>query len=188
MLRLATLVFDEVVPFGKWLRAALQAVVAWIGRNRLLAAVIALLCLSGWLWNRGNVALDQVAAIKAAQHTAANNQATVNHEPARKSADIARKSDDEAPAYYAAGHSAADAYADAHSVRGASCPTGHPDLSGTDSTAQVDDGPGEAPGMVAVTRDDFDLLTGNSLRLAKVHQDAEALISDGVAVPFAASP
>lgn len=135
----------------------------------------------------GDVAL---AKVKAAQPIAEAAQIAANHAPAAKSQTIAEKSNDDAKDYYEAGRRAGAAYADAHRLPAAkaACAPGRAYLPGTDHVAALDDGPGSAPVMVAVARTDFDTLTGNSLRLAKVHQDAEALIAAGVAVPSAPAP
>ncbi|MBA3864725.1 MAG: hypothetical protein C0517_12365 [Erythrobacter sp.] len=122
----------------------------------------------------------RVATVKATEQ-----QIAVNRAPAIKSRTIAEESDDKADEDYAAGRAAGIAYANAHRVRPqAVCPTSNADLPGTNRAAQVDDRSGAAPGMVALSQADFDTLTENSTRLAKVHQDAAALIAAGVAVPM----
>ena len=63
----------------------------------------------------------------------------------------------------------------------ARCPVAA-DLPGADHAATLDDGPGGAPDMVAVSAADLAILTDNSTRLAKVQADAAALIAAGVAV------
>jgi hypothetical protein len=136
---------------------------------------------------------DLQAQIKAAQPKAAEKQAAVNHEPAARSAAIAKASDHDAQGYYEKGRAAGAAYAAAHSLR-ASCAaaagggTNGTGLPGANRTGGQHDGPGQAADMVALSRSDYDTLTGNSLRLAKVHQDAQALIDAGVAVPDSSSP
>jgi hypothetical protein len=50
------------------------------------------------------------------------------------------------------------------------------------SPAPLDDRSGDPAAVVALSRADFDLCTDNSARLAKVHQDALALIAQGVAI------
>ena len=132
---------------------------------------------------------DALAKVKAAQPIAEAAQRDVNHAPAAKSQTIAEKSNDDAKDYYAEGRRAGLAYADAHRVpRPAACPPGSSDLPRADHAPALDDGPGVAPGMVAVAQADFDTLIGNSVRLAKVRQDATALIDAGVAVPSEVAP
>lgn len=124
------------------------------------------------------------AKVRVATAKATEAQIAVNHAPAAKSQKIARQSDDQAKDDYAAGRAAGLAYANAHRVRaGAVCPANRADLPGTDHLVAGDDRPGESPGMVALSQADFDTLTENSTRLAKVRAEAEALIAAGVAVP-----
>lgn len=112
------------------------------------------------------------------------DQIAVNHAPAVTSRQIAETSRVQSETYYEEGRRAGLAYAAAHRVRpeAVGCPVSAPGVSGTDRVAAVDDGPGDAPGVVAVTQADFDLLVSNSTRLAQVHQDAGAMIASGVAV------
>ena len=167
-----------------WLNKA--RVVLWgaISRYPLQAALIALMCLSGWLWHGKHTAQEELAAMKRASVEAGKAQAAVNHAPAAKSQAIAEKSNADAQDYYAKGRAAGLAYADAHRVP-RPCPASPASVPGTDHAASLNDRSGDAPGMVAVSRADFDTLTGNSLRLAKVQQDAEALIDAGVAIKSA---
>jgi len=128
----------------------------------------------------------QIAAMESAQKTAAHDQGTVNHFPVLQSKAIAEKSDADAASYYEAGRRAGAAYAAAHPaaerVRCPAAAAGPADLPGANRPAPVDDRPGDTADMVAVSRADFDLLTHNSLRLAKVPQDANTLIEAGAAV------
>jgi hypothetical protein len=128
----------------------------------------------------------QIAAMIAAQKTATTAQIAANHEPAAKSQTIAENSRDQSQAYYDEGRRAGLAYAAAHRVRpeAVGCPVSAPGVSGADRAAAVDDGPGDASDMVALSQADYGLLVSNSNRLAKVHQDADALIAAGVAVPL----
>lgn len=124
------------------------------------------------------------AKVRAATVKVTANQIAVNHAPAAKSRTIAETSDAKAHDDYAAGRAAGLAYANAHRVRADTvCPAGDGNLRREDHAAPIDDRPGAAPGMVALSQADFDLLQANSTRLAKVHDDAQALIAAGVAVP-----
>lgn len=127
-------------------------------------------------------------ALATAQATAA--QIAVNHAPAAKSQTIAENSRDQSQAYYDEGRRAGLAYAAAHRVRpeAVGCPVSASGVPGTDRAATVDDGPGAAADMVALSQADFDLLVSNSTRLAQVHQDADALIASGVAVALSKEP
>lgn len=153
---------------------------SWLKRNPV-AVLFALSLLLNWaLLELVCSYRDRFATIRAQQEQAAIQQAEANHEPARKSADIARISNAQSADYYARGRRDGAAYAAAHRVRNA-CPASNPDLPRTDHAAEFNDESGLSPGMVAVTQADFDTLTANSLRLAQVHQDAAALIAAGVA-------
>jgi hypothetical protein len=124
-----------------------------------------------------------LARVTAAQAQARADQAAANHHPAAVSARIAEISDAQASRYYAQGRAAGAAWAAAHSLHDA-CPARGPQTplcpepitlprSMTDPVTR----PGCPP------RADFDLCTANSARLAQMHQDALALIAQGVAVP-----
>ena len=125
-------------------------------------------------------------SVIAAQHKAAADQTAVNHEPARKSAAIAEKSDAEAPAYYRAVHAAADA----HSVRlrTPAGPLSTPDLPRADRAEPSLHGPAIDPGQPSaelVCRPTVEdrWLVGAAARAAEMHQEALDLISEGVAIP-----
>lgn len=125
-----------------------------------------------------------LARITAAQAKASADQAAANHQPAALAARIAEISDAQAAEYYARGRAAGAAWAAAHSLR-AACPASgaaDPALPGAAPPAPLDDRSGDPAAVVALSRADFDLCTDNSARLAKVHQDALALIAQGVAI------
>lgn len=167
------------------LRSIASRALGWLtgSPTRLLSALLALSLLLGWtLLERGNRYRDKLASTLAAQSEATAAQVAVNHAPAAISAAIAEKSDAQSADYYARGRRDGAAYAAAHRLHGPCAPS-PADLPGADHPSPLDDRPGVAPGMVVVSRTDFDTLTGNSLRLAQVHADAEALIAAGVAVP-----
>jgi len=136
-----------------------------------------LLVLSGGLFWRLHSVRDEITQIHVAQADATKHQTEVNHEPARKSAEIARKSDAQAPAYYAAVRVAADA----HRMRNP-CPISNPDLPGTDRPIPSDDHTGEATGMVSRPKADDDLIVSAAAQAAQMQVDAQALIDAGIAV------
>lgn len=186
-----------MIPIGlilrliAWRNAAIGGIKAgwaWITATPV-HALLALLTLSAGLnlyqWHLLSIRAGTIAAVKQGREQATKDQIAVNHAPAAKSRAIAEQSNVDAKNYYEAGHRAGAVYADAHRVpRPAACPVRNPDLPGADRAAGIDDGAGAVAGMVAVSPADFDLLTANSLRLAKVHQDADALIAAGVAIPL----
>lgn len=178
----------------------LSAILALIKAPRVLAGIAGLLLVAGLLiavsHYRSRVheleALRKADAARIALATAkaTTDQIAANHAPAVTSRQIAETSRVQSETYYEEGRRAGLAYAAAHRVRpeAIGCPVSTPGVPGTDRVAAVDDGPGDAPGMVAVAQADFDLLVSNSTRLAKVHQDADALIASGVAVALSKEP
>lgn len=184
---------------GGWLTrltTALGAALTWIKHNPALAIIIALcaLCTAEY-WHYSSrvqklsaqlaTANQTIGKMKAASAQAAVDQAKVNQHPAIISGQIAEASNEQSKSYYDEGRRAGIAYANAHRVRnGASSGVGsNPDLPIANQATEEHDGPGEAPGMVALSAADYDLFVSNSLRLAKVRQDAESLIASGVAQP-----
>lgn len=136
----------------------------------------------------------QIADMLAAERRARDDQIAANHQPAAASAAIAKASNHDAQAYYDAGRRAGAAYAAAHpvSLRPIAAPAcggerSAADLPRADYPAALNDRPGDPAAGVAIPRADYDQLVANSLRLAKVHQDAKALIEAGVAVEASAS-
>ena len=170
--------------FGRWIADA-EGVIKhkwrWITATpvHLLGAVLAVsVALNLWQWHQLAACHAFKAEVKAAAPKAAAAQAAVNHAPAAKSQAIAEKSDAEAPAYYAAVHSAADA----HRVRADGPRCASPaSVPGADHAASVNDGPAPATDMVARPKADDDLIIAAAARAAQMHADAEALIAAGVA-------
>lgn len=173
----------RLLGLGSWLKNAALSAFGLIRAYPLQTALIVALVAAGWQWRGKQHALAELAAMQAAQVTATENQIAVNHAPAAKSQAIAERSETDATEYYAKGRAAGLAYANAYPVRAKEGCASNPDLPGTDNPAPHDDGQGDAADMVALSRADFDTLTGNSLRLAKVQQDAQSLIDAGVAIP-----
>lgn len=138
-------------------------------------------------------------AIKAAQKKAETDQKFINARPGIVSGQIAGESNANAQIYYQRGRDAGAAYADAHRaspdpviVRNPSepgstddrSPSSQANLSRPDQALPGNDGPGDTSELVTLSRPDFDLLVGNSLRLARVHEDVVSLILAGVVVPL----
>lgn len=142
------------------------------------------------LKDRAHKAEADLRHVRSAQAKATSAQAAVNHKPAQISRAIAEASDVKSNHYYEQGRAAATGYAAGNSVRKACLEGGTSDAGvrrAADATAQHDSASKQTD-MVALTRADFDQLTGNSLRLAQVHEDAQALIEAGVAVPVEVEP
>lgn len=153
-------------------------------RKLLTGALILSLIANAWLLHtRSNAIVKSVKCTSAAE-TAGMRQAEVNAAPARQSATIARKSDDEAAALFEAGRRAGDAYANARRVRDNACPASAADLPDTGRSAEGDNRfAGWVPDdMVAVSRADFDACTAAGTRLIQVHQAWHELKAAGLAV------
>lgn len=169
-----------------WLEANLWRVISGLLLGCILALLVqihglpiigGLFGMEGWKprAERAEKAWEQVVQ---AQEKATADQISVNLEPARKSADIARISDATSPLYYDSVRRAS-----AERVRPApQCAAGLADLPGADRPTPVDDGTTAAPGMVSVTEADWTAITAAAARAAQMHADAQALIDAGVAV------
>jgi hypothetical protein len=124
-----------------------------------------------------------LARITAAQAKASADQAAANHQPAALAARIAEISDAQAAEYYAGPCCWRCLGCCSQPARGLPCVwRRRPRSARSRSPAPLDDRSGDPAAVVALSRADFDLCTDNSARLAKVHQDALALIAQGVAI------
>ena len=150
----------------------------------------------GFAWLRGNHYRDSrdatVAVLNATRDAVA--AATVAFEEKDRAQRIAfearntvvlaeaRRIESEA---MASGIAARDRYAAANRVRRTAPDCGQGGGAATTAMpcpAPLDDGPGDAPDMVAVTKPDFDSLTSAALRAAINQRTATALIDAGLAV------
>lgn len=61
------------------IQSAAKAAFGWIGRNPLLALVVALCCLSAWLWHGRSTAREELAQHIAAEKLATGAQKRVNN-------------------------------------------------------------------------------------------------------------
>lgn len=162
---------------ARWLLGRLQGLWRVIAAHPWPFIVAALLGLSWALLQRGNRYRDDLVATLEAQQQAEQAQIAANREPARKSEEIARKSNDQAPAYHAAVRRAADAAI----VRAKACPVGAPDLPGADQALEGLHGPYSTSDLVSVAKPDYDQLTYAAGRAAQMHQEALDLIAGGAA-------
>lgn len=126
---------------------------------------------------------QKAATVAIAEEARAKAEAARIHTE-RRYAQLARDAD--AGARSADLHAAARRYADAHRLRPE---TDRPARSGTTATGEGDpagggDGPGQATEFLVVTRNDFDLLVANSIRLEQVHRWGQSLIRDNLAMPL----
>ncbi|WP_343611122.1 hypothetical protein [Novosphingobium sp.] len=149
------------------------------------AFTLPFLNVEGWkeMATKAQAALQEV---KAAQPQAAAAQSQANHEPAEKSAAIARNTDAQTPDYLA--HVAAAAVAHAVSVarlspapaaEGVACKA---DLPGTDRIAQGDDDTAGSPDMVSVARADWLKINAEAALRVQLYQAGQEMIAEGIAV------
>jgi len=183
--------------FSGLLKRALEALTALlgiIGRHPWQCAVIALLALSAWLWRGKGNALDERDAARAetaalvvtyrkAQAEAEAAQIAANIATEAHTARLARKADNDLQNALNDAHRLRDAYADRMRITAACRPARVANPGPENSPAPDRDGPGESPDMVAVTREDFDTLTDNTIRLEAVHDWGQSLIKDKLALP-----
>lgn len=171
-----------------WARKAAQAVFDLVRRYPLQAALIALLCLSGWLWQGKRAALADRDEWKAAHSSIVEQYATAQAEAARRAKDakeaaearykaLAERTDDELDQTRASLRIALERYAAANQLwpkgnRGSSC---GPVAPAEDRSPEGPDGPGAGPELLAISREDFDVLNDNTARLLAAHEWAKSL-------------
>ncbi len=166
---------------------------AWGGFKRLLrialeyplqAALIALLCLSAWLyWSKQNVRETvaqreaTIAQMQQASNDAKAAQIALNKANTDKQTEIARLTDaNETNRRNIANRSrdyAIRMSADSYCRKASAAAEG--DIAESRNGTSAD--------AVMVSREDFDILTGNTARLADVKAWGDALIGEGLAVP-----
>lgn len=181
----------KVLGFAK---SALSTGLGLIGRYPLQVALVAALCLSGWLWHGKGEALDQSVlwqaaftaqkdAYEAAQITAAAEALAARQETERQYEEIAHEADVQHAAFAADYRARLSDYIATHGVRAevSGRPSG-PAATGREGQAA---GSGNAAGaetnMVAVSRGDLETLADNTARLEAVHEWGQRLITEGLA-------
>ena len=172
-----------------WLKQALGALLSLVRRYPLQAALIALLCLSGWLWRGKERALSErddaraeTAQVIQAGKDALAAQIALNEATKAKYEAAAEKADHEHSIELADAMSRADRYIRDNRVRKA----GGSGASVANATAEGEaaergDGSGEGSDMVAVTAEDVRICTANSVRLQAVREWGLGLVKAGVA-------
>lgn len=178
-----------------WLKKAMGALLGLVRSYPLQAALIASLCLSGWLWHGRQVqhrgweaekagrAADRAAYEKASADNLAAQIAQVKALEAQ-SQKIAKEADNAYRIELADARRATDAYAVANRVRpenghGSSAP-GRP---GEGNNPGVPDGLPAAPDMVAIRESDLQACTQAFVYALSAHNNAMDKIDAGVAVP-----
>jgi hypothetical protein len=181
----------------KRLTEALTALLGWAARYPWQAAVIASLCLSGWLWRGRQAArveaarweqafVDQKAAYLSAQAEAKSRQIIRDRQELAAQTALAAQVEQAHAANDTIRKNAVDAYARAHPVRlcrqaPASAPSGPGETSVPGDPGQPDEAPADAD-LVAITRTDLDHLAAKAMRDSEWMNWADALIKQGRAV------
>ena len=157
----------KLLGIGKWLKEALGAAWQATCKYPLQVALIASLCLAGWLWRGKRDALDERDAARAetAQVITAGQQALaaqikLHDETKAAYAAAAKDADNEYTKDLAAANGAADRYAAANRVRSKTCVGRAIETSGPAENSDpgvFESAPAEA--LVAITRADFDKCT-----------------------------
>lgn len=140
-------------------------------------------------WKLAAAAQEQ--AVIAVQAAAAAKEQAQRIDHANTNSEVLASARAAAAATLAAGRVAAERYAAAHPVarpqrmcaQGAAGGPGRAAAAAVPDPAPVDDRAGDPAGLVALSRADFDLLTGAALRAASDQQTAQALIDAGLAMP-----
>lgn len=106
-----------LLGLGEWLENALSALVDLTRRYPLQMALIASLCLSGWLWHGRSQARQELAALQEAQRQAAGAQKRVNDVAQQHYTEKAHEADDSHVAVRDDARAATDRYIADHRVR-----------------------------------------------------------------------
>jgi len=171
------------------IRKALQALWGFALRYPMQATIIALVCLSAWLWagkDKANDRADRYSAtikaeraayVQAQDEAKARAVAAVKAQEARykEQADNADRNHEQA---LSDANSALDRYIAANRVRRtgtADRASGGTVASAQGGSAESFDGPGEAAFMVAVSPDDLRICTVNTERLIAARDWADSL-------------
>ncbi len=174
----------KLLGIWRWLKSGLSALLSLAGRYPLQAALIASLCLSGWLWHGKGKALAERDAARAdlATITAAQKAATEKAKQARADAEKLTKDLSHATDKHAADLDAISrrALADRMRAKAPRCAS-----SGTVATAlpiHPEGDPGADTGGVYFTAAEADLLRRHEVRSTACHAWGQALVDMGLAV------
>lgn len=172
-----------------WLLTAWGGVKRLFGlaaRYPLQAAIIALLCLSAWLWMGKQDAIATIAkrdativAMTKASEEARAAQIALNKQVTDKQTEIARLTD----ANETNRRNVADRSSDY--ARRMSAKSYCREASATPESDSAPGGDSPSADAVVVSRANFDILTGNTARLMDVKAWGDRLIGEGLAVPSA---
>lgn len=179
------------------LKSALTAIWGICTRYPWQAALCVALCLCWWQYRGKQHAIEQrddaratIAEMTAAQKVAAERQRQVNNENEARQADLARRADN---AELEAGELrrkidglrfAADRFAASRRVLSlCGSPSSSPGSASQGDPAGDRNGPGAD--AVLLTKPEYDEFVANTLRLERVRQWADSLVTEGLAIPVA---
>ena len=179
----------KLLGIGKWLKEALWRVAGIAGRHPWQAALIASLCLAGWLWRGKQSALaerdaarDETAKAITAGQQALAAQIKLHDETKAAYAAKAKEADREHEIELAAASDRTERFIAGNRVRqacGSRASVASAPAEG--AVAQSGDGQGLSSELVGVTPADVRLCTANSLRLKAVNEWGQALKAEGLA-------
>jgi hypothetical protein len=175
----------SIVAGGKRL---FSVALGWFIANpwRISLIAIAVLCAALWLKQGAlDSSRETIAAMKQASKDSKAAQVAMNAKRAQDEKDVANDADaKDAVAQIEAGRTAI-VYRDRWRVRNI-CAASQADTATPNSATPNSDGPSDIADMVAVSPDDFDRCTANSVRLQSVNQWGAELIEKGLAVDIPA--
>jgi len=180
----------KLLGLWRWLKSGLSALLSLAGRYPWQAALIASLCLSGWLWHGKGKALAerdaaraQIATITAAQKEAAEKAKQARADAEKLTKDLAHATDK-----HAADLDAISRRALADRVRGQAprCASGGAVAAALPIHSQGD--PGADTGGVYFTAAEADTLRRHEVRSTACAAWGQSLIDAGVAVIIKSLP
>jgi hypothetical protein len=171
-----------------WVKKALTAFLDLARRYPLQAALIASLCLAGWLWWGKREALSDLAAEKASHAlTIKAGKDAYAAQVALHAKDLAafkaakKDTDDAHKPKLAAALDRTDRYSADNSLRKACARFIPASPAAEGPVAESSDEPGISADMVAVTAEDVRVCTVNTVRLQSVWEWGQELVAKGLA-------
>lgn len=160
--------------------ALFTPVLKWVGNLKVGPLIAAILGVLAFHFHARLLAVHAEfdtfrAQVKATAKQAETDQRAANHVPAILSEVIAKRSNDEAPAYYERVRAAAERVR----IDSSRCPS-PAGVPGTAGPAEVVHGPAEPTRVVPEA--EFQQLTDAAARASQMHADAQAMIAAGIAV------
>lgn len=170
----------KLLGLWRWLKSGLSALLSLAGRYPLAAALIASLCLSGWLWHgkdkaqaERDAARADLATITAAQKEAAEKAKQARADAEKLTKDLAHATDQHAADLDAISRRA---LADRMRAKAPRCDASGPGATAVPDSAQGD--PGADTGGVYFTASEADNLRRHEVRSFACEGWAQGLIAD----------